>query len=449
MLQSALEYLYDTSNAVAAVQVIQLAVRCGCLSTPANLQSVEWQLCDADFNLNRLLSIYGIDFNAAYLRSLSLYDCCEALLRIFHLEGKDTAYVSTFLGAVASYMQHSRADLAGLIEWLGERMGKLSSSTSPDLDAVQLMTIHKAKGLEAKIVILAMPYKRVHNTKIWAEVPDSKGMKLPVAFVNLQSNRTAFDTLFAQERAMGEMDRVNILYVAMTRPEEKLLLFCEDVNYSDSHIPLLHSFAKSDAACRPLGEGLYAIGDDFPNSHQDSEEEDKNSTFTIHNSVFAPWEKRVSIAVQNESVLSDLQAGALLEDDSRRYGITVHDLLAHISTPDDVRPVVESYCREHRIADADAQSILARISRMMEKEENRRYFDPACQVYCEASIVVDGQVRRPDRIVCDGNQTWVVDFKTGAYSDESRRHYQRQVAEYAAALSLMGFPNVQPVILYL
>ena len=82
---------------------------------------------------------------------------------------------------------------------------------------------------------------------------------------------------------------------------------------------------------------------------------------------------------------------------------------------------------------------------MVEKEENRRYFDPACQVYCEASIVVDGQVRRPDRIVCDGNQTWVVDFKTGAQLEE----HKNQVTVYCKALGDMGYPSVSGWLIYL
>jgi ATP-dependent exoDNAse (exonuclease V) beta subunit len=158
---------------------------------------------------------------------------------------------------------------------------------------------------------------------------------------------------------------------------------------------------------------------------------------------FPQWENRVRIASQSDALLSSL------EKDSRRYGIVVHDLMSRINVPEDVAPVVDEYCREHHIVQRDAESILRRITDMVNSPENRRYFDPHYSVRCEASIAVGGEVRRPDRIVYDDKETFVVDFKTGTYNEETHRKYQRQVAEYADALTAMGFPNVKAVIIYL
>ena len=449
LMQSLLEYIHDPRNYVAAVQALELAVRCGSIGTgtsSADVSALLWRLRESNFDLARLLQDCGIRFNIDYLHSLSLYDCCEELLRTFLLQGKDSAYAASFLNAVASYMQHARPDLQGLVKYLDERLPKLSSSTASDLDAVQLMTIHKAKGLENRIVILAMPYKRQPNTKMWVHLPQDTDSPLPVAFVNMQSVPTAFDSDFDNERMMSEMDRVNVLYVALTRPEEKLIVCCEETKSADSFAPLLQAFAQRDGECVDLGNNRYAIGEDAENPRWNAPNVDASATsatMPVDDICFPRWEDRVAIAAQNDALLSSLDA------DSRRYGIVVHDLMSRIITADDIQPVVERYCRENHISPIDADSITQRISRMVNDPANRRYFDPRYRVKCEASIAVGGKTRRPDRIVFDDNQTWVVDFKTGARNDETHRDYQRQVAEYADALASMGFPNVQPVIIYL
>ncbi len=444
LLQSLLEYTHNPKDRVAALQSLQLACRCGCIAGELQQPSPLWQLQQCGFDLAKMLSHLGIDFNIDRLRSLSLYDCCEEMLRVFHLDGKDSAYVATFLNTVASYMQHSRPDLQGLIKFLDERIAKLSRSTASDLDAVQLLTIHKAKGLEKKIVIYAIPYKEVRNSRIWVRLPEGKDNPIPVAFVNLQSIPTDFKDDFDKERTMNDVDRVNVLYVAMTRSEEKLFVCCEDVTSSDSFVPLLKDFVGRDEKCVQLSESRYAVGEDFINPGKAADDDEKQThTMPVDDVCFPQWENRVRIASQSDALLSSL------EKDSRRYGIVVHDLMSRINVPEDVAPVVDEYCREHHIVQRDAESILRRITDMVNSPENRRYFDPHYSVRCEASIAVGGEVRRPDRIVYDDKETFVVDFKTGTYNEETHRKYQRQVAEYADALTAMGFPNVKAVIIYL
>ena len=450
LLQSALEYLHDPRNRSAALRLLNLAVRCGCLQPNVPPQSVNeaslyWMLADADYDLVQLLDQYGIAFNIDLLRALSLYDACEHLLRIFRLQGRDSAYVSTFLNVVASYTQRVRSDLASFNNYLAERIGKLSSATAGDLDAVQLMTVHKAKGLESKIVIFAIPYKREPNTKLWVHLPKNESTTLPVAFVNMQSQPTDFQSDFDQERLMQEVDNINVLYVALTRPEQKLFVLAEQTK-NTGYASLLHQFAASDQQCQPSPEGdTYTIGTDAPSTSDAYRPSDAASKkqFPVDAVSFPQWENRVSIAAQNDALLSSLLT------DNRRFGIVVHDLLSHIRTIDDLQPVVQGYCQQHHISDADADVIRQRISSMMLSDVNRIYFDSSYRVVCEASIVVDGEIRRPDRIIFAPDRTWVVDFKTGLRTDESHNKYQRQVEHYAAALSAMGYPHVQPVIIYL
>ena len=365
LVLSLLEYLYDRRNRVAAVEALSLIIENGCLKpdSAGDANALLWQLRANGYDLSQLLSPYGIELNTGYLISLSLYDCCEELLRRFNLQGRDTA---TLLNVVCEFEQRNGSDLGALITYLDDNLPRLSSSTASNLNAVQLMTIHKAKGLEAKIVICVMPDKRLPNSRIWVKVKDKDSLGLPVAFVNLQRTQSDFTDAFDEEYLLEEMDRINNLYVALTRPEQKLLLFCENRkkwNDSNDDITLIHTFATTDSEFRQSSDNTYSIGTDLEkpqavSSEADADADASASEIEINRIAYPAWQDRISIAAQNQALLSTLQT------DSRRYGIIVHDLLAHIGTVDEVDSVVATYCADNHIADADAQSIAQRIKAM-------------------------------------------------------------------------------------
>ncbi|MBP5548790.1 MAG: UvrD-helicase domain-containing protein [Bacteroidales bacterium] len=455
LMKSIMEYLVDPQDRVASLQVLQLSVGCGCIAPD---DSLLWQLREKKFKVEEILNRQGIDFNFDYMRSLPLYDCCEHILRVFRLEGKESGYVATLLDVANKFQRNNLAELSEFTNYLNENIDKMSSSTSSDMDAVNLMTIHKAKGLESKIVIYVLPYIISRGDQMWVRVDDNEQLGLPVAYVSKIKSPTLFNNIFMEEDRLLEMDQINVLYVAMTRAEEKLLVFCEN-NESEKNknknkdnkkdnITLLHDFVKTDSLTQKYNNGesnkeIYIIGEDSIKHSSPEVKENTHSIIEVDDLVFPKWEGRVIVAANNAVLLSPL------ESDSRRYGILIHDLLSQIRTMDDVDSVVNNYCLEHHLQDSVRDSILKRIKNMINSDDNRRYFDPSYEVACEESIVINGEIRRPDRIVFGTDSTWVVDFKTGARDDETHKHYERQVGEYAAALTAMGYHNVKPVIIYL
>ena len=441
LMQSLLGYIYNPRDRVAALQVLRFM---GC-------DDREWQLRDAGFDLVSLMDEHiphdddHRSFDLEWLRTLSLYDMCETLIRLFDLDGRDNRALASFMNVVNNFAQKGHADLGDFVKYLDEKLEKLSSTTAADLDAVQLMTIHKAKGLEAKIVLYALPSKRAPNEKMWVDVSDREAMGLPVAFVGMQTKKPSlFSPLFEEEERMMEMDRVNVLYVAMTRAEEKLFVFCEDAKETGNtdNISLLRGFVNADNDVKKRDDGsVFFVGED--SNGEAAVSTDNHDSIEVSSILFPEWESRVSIAQQSAGILSPLDA------DSRRYGILIHDLLSQIRVADDVVPVVEKYCRENDLPESVEEEVRGRIEAMLAYEENRRLFDGRYKVKCEASIAANGMVRRPDRIVFGEDETIVVDFKTGVRDERSHAKYQQQVDEYAMLLTEMGYPNVSSVIIYL
>ena len=83
-------------------------------------------------------------------------------------------------------------------------------------------------------------------------------------------------------------------------------------------------------------------------------------------------------------------------------------------------------------------------------EDNRvnDWFSDRWRLFNECTILqmADGKVqeRRPDRVMTDGKETHVVDFKFGRPKPE----YQEQVREYMQLLQSMGLPNVKGWLWY-
>lgn len=459
MLLTLLHYVCDDKDQTAAVQSVEFIYETGVVAHGLTVSELMQQLKECGFNLSLMLSKHGIEFNVGYLRGLSGYDATEELVRLFNLQGRDTSYVATLLDCINGFSPRGRADMSSLLDYLDEKIETKSSTTSPDLNAVNLLTIHKAKGLESKIIINVMLANSERSTDaMWVHVPESTDTGLPVAYVNIKNN-TLFNDLFDEEKRLVKMDSINMLYVSMTRPEDKLLVICDEDSKKGDNIDLLKTFVKirteahgeeagTDCVAmrvvdRPCGP-VYCMGDDALRSVDEEEDSEKRVEIQeIRSLMFPSWTDRLSIAEDGQSLLSSL------EEDSRKYGIMIHDMMAHIITVDDIDRVVAKSCKANNLDEEAASRISARIHSAVESEEYSKFFDPRYSVKCEAWISWNGERCRPDRVVFADNETWVVDFKTGAYSEKQHKSYEKQVSGYVNAISAMGYPNVKGSILYI
>lgn len=471
LLFTIFEYLhYGHQPALAAniVRLIGIIRRC---EVPCGADD----LADRESFVSFLAGI-GVTLHPDYLISLSLYDCAEQMIRDFALSGIDTPHVATLLNIINTYSQTPHADLDGLIVHLTDQLPKASCSTSSELDAVRLMSVHKAKGLEERVVIYLIPSDGEMPNEMWLELPDGAGVGLPVAYTKVYpksaEKQSTISSLFDEENQQAQLDRLNVLYVALTRPVHKLLVLGEEVtsekpnkkkNDADKanntakatdSVSMLKTFVKQYApvVCHTDDDiATYTVGDDCDKStaetssskRKSKKREEKPIERSISTVTFPSWSQRVIVAGKSQQLLSPLLP------DSRRYGILVHDILATVLTVDQVPDAVALYCCENSIPERHAQPIIDRIVAAISAPDVRRFFAPGLKVRCECPLVVNGEVRRPDRVVFFDDSTWVIDFKTGARTEKSHQEYERQVGEYASALKAMGFPEVQTLILYI
>lgn len=437
LMHSMLLYLLDPTDRVAAARAVLYLRSLGLASCRFdnafnnNRQSVD---------LDSLLAADGIALNTALLRSLDLYDCCEELMRMLRLDGVETAYTSTFLNTVSKYANSHRHDLSEFLDWFDEQKERISTNTASDLDAVRLMTIHKAKGLEAPVVLYPILNKRDIYDDIWVQIDPGTGLPLPAAIVHPIKGKTSlFDSQYNDERQMTDMDRINLLYVALTRPKERLHIYCQTPpkDNTTSFTALLHDYMASRTDAREVRPGVTAIGDDRPATAHRSEEEP--AAESLETTVFPSWTTRIAIAEQSAHLFGQLDETAL------RRGNQVHDVLALVHNINDLDSALDTYCRRTRADNDTAVALRHMLQSMMQQPEVARFFNPLYPSKNECDIAWNNEVIRPDRIVYTPECVWVIDYKTG----QPKAEHHDQVLHYCDALRTMGHPTVKGFLLYL
>ena len=444
-LVASLRLLYDGSDRVAAAELLQRLHNLGLVADARR----DAFLADGAIDVGALLREggEGLDFRPHYLAGLGLYDCCEELVRELRLDGVDTAYVGSLLGRVAAFVTRRGEGLGAFLQWFDDNNGdpnesrsrQLSVASPEGVDAVRLMTIHKAKGLEAPVIICPFFPTVGRQYRLWVDLDEGfkvAGHHLPAAFVELDRKKNSrFDTVRDEEQRLDEVDRLNVLYVALTRPQEQLFVVCPTPSATTtstevSYPRLLKAFMDE---CHPdLGDAGFCHAGKARAATAERE--------AIGRLSYDDWSTKVVVASPNERCLDALQ------EEKVRFGTYAHALLADVRHCGDVQAAVERFARQTPLADEDRSRLEALAHRVVTHPDSERFFRADYGVKNECDLTDGLALGRPDRVVFTPTETWVVDFKTG--QDLGEQH-DRQVRRYCEAITGMGYPHVSGWLVYL
>ncbi len=428
---AALRCLHDSADRVAAAELMHRLYTIGIIA-----DNGDEAFLSGDVDLRQALKERGVDFRPDYLLALGLYDCCEELVRQLRLQEVDIPYLASLLNRVAAFAARKGNDRGEFLKWFDDHPDS-SAACSEDGDAVRLLTIHKAKGLEAPVVVCVFFESRPRAKALWVDAgqcyaPYEKS--LPAVHVTLsKKNSTFFDAVRDAEAQAAAVDDLNILYVALTRPREQLFVVCEGPNNAPlSFGSLLADFAGDrrhfgDEAMRSMSDGK-------------AERERDGVAQSLARISYQDWTSKVQIASPAEQCITPLM------EEKRRFGVYAHELLASVRYADDVEPALARFAATHELADGELQRLSELAHQVVSHPDSGRFFQPGLEVKCECELMDGGSLMRPDRVVFGRDETWVVDYKTG--QDLGELH-DRQVSDYCRAVAAMGYPSVSGWLIYL
>ena len=405
-----------------------------------------------NFDLYRTLTDDEVEFFDT-LKNCSPEQAFEKIMiRHHNLFKGQSAYTEALHENIIKYCNTKVADLSLFLKWWSDNGGERSVNIDKDRNAIEVMTIHKAKGLENKVIII--PYctwkfmpEAIRPTTIWTKPTDGSGIENMIFPV--QSTSVAANSIFAEgyykEYIYSHIDAINLLYVALTRPKEQLhILF--PVSRPDKN-------GNFDPEADNVGELLFNI---FGMAERYSDTIDPESipepivcTFGTDDGA-APSERvEQKTIVLNESPLSEykmrlkLSSRRVIESiqgkatTARDEGILLHEVMERAESVEDITRAVEQLVIDGFISQKRAEEITAQVEKIFENATVREWFGSSWQsVRNECDIIAPGVgIKRPDRVMIDGERAVVVDYKFGERSNT----YHKQITLYCTLLEQMGY----------
>jgi ATP-dependent exoDNAse (exonuclease V) beta subunit len=393
------------------------------------------------------LKKYGLHFNVDEFHQSPFYESIEYIIRSFNLAKESDSNIQFFLDVVFEFQQMKNVSIGGFLEFWELKKDKLSIVAPEAENAVRIMTIHKAKGLEFPIVIF--PYDielyRQINPKVWYS--DSQSNPIEQVFLNYGDKLNYIGEqgkqLFEQRREELELDNFNLLYVTLTRAVEQLYVITEDKtgNKNGENIKctsdLFIQFLKKSELWDPE-KNEYSFGN--PKRLAVPKKEESNTTIQqsfIGNS----WKNHQISIVANSSLLWDTEKGKAII-----YGNLLHEMLSKIKTKNDIVEVVNQYLFKGEITLEEQKELTIILNQVVNHQQLSGYFNQNNKVFSEREILTaDKQILIPDRLIFNDNNVAIIDYKTGK-PEEKHRH---QINSYAKALENLNYGIEKKLLVYI
>ena len=363
------------------------------------------------------------------LGTLPLYSLCEVLIRekLTADQKEDLLFLQSFLDTVLEFSVKNGDNRTAFLKWWHDSGYKTNVQLSQERDAINVMTIHKSKGLEFEAVII--PYftlplepKGKNLPLLWSDVAsealDFDGVLSAVYSSKLRD--TLFEKEYLDERLNGFVDNLNLAYVAFTRAKRELVVIADGVdthNIEKIASPvgisnLLYGYATAtmaDSLCE--GDFVQTFSSGAPACYLKEERD------------ICP-EMPVQLPVQFSAAPALKRFGTALQSDNSGDGSDIAEA-------------------------QDAQGLAPQLGAgKLAFAEKYGWFSNEYKVYRECEIIAaDGSVHRPDRVVVKEGEAVVIDYKFGEYRPCDSR-YVRQVKSYMRLLSGMGFGKVRGALWY-
>ncbi len=392
------------------------------------------------------------------LRSLPLYDMIEKIISLFGVGSwtNEAVFVQAFQDMVYKYTNTRNSDVYSFLKWWDKFGVKQSMSTPDSTDAFRIMTIHKSKGLDFKVVI--MPFcdweldKKSGYFKniLWCEPKTEPYNALPLLPVEYSSKlgNSIFAADYFNEQMHQYIDNLNVAYVAFTRAKHELHCTMPKPVKTPESVDKISTIGNImlwlyQSQTYPGGEiqldnyysaetGEFSIGNPLIPESKDENAGLSKQKATIFPSVSTS--DRLHIRHQSLDFLLENQQ---LTDSRLNYGIIMHDVLRNIRYKSDQTKAIDALLMEGRINAEEKRFIEEKFEHFWEIPGVSDWFSADKKVLNEASILTPtGDIYRPDRVVISGNTAIVIDYKFG---DTESDKYHRQVSRYLELIATMGY----------
>ena len=376
-----------------------------------------------------------------------------------HLDGlrRYAPYAEALLDGAYQLKGKGKGGIPGFLKAWDLRLAKSSISARASAQSVQVMTVHKSKGLAFPVVLLPMSYQSDRSFK--SEIPARRAAgvhRRPAGIITAKAlEPSEREEAFLAEYERTLLDAVNVGYVGMTRPRDVLDIFFDwepvPAKAAEKRVAVSEVWEQAFQGAfglplRPVegenlvyhsgpGGGLEAVSGGVVRAEGAPESETAPGGTKGGRAVVELEGMRVGMPVRQRAVPPERpwwspEGGRL---SPRERGKQVHRLLSQLPDREawpGVRAVLEA---DAGLGATDVRNLVADVERILALPSLAPFFEPGSEVHTERAFAgSEGQIFIPDRLIRTPTGWAVLDFKTGKPrpSDEAQvAGYMRQIAQ--------------------
>lgn len=386
------------------------------------------------------------------------------------LRDSDSVYITAFMDLLSQFVSQGRADIRSFLQWWDDAGCKMSIAGGSDSRALNILTVHKSKGLEFHCVHIPFAEFSTSNRgdTAWFELPCIDGIPeditppmMPLT-VGKALSSTPLAAQYEEIRRERVLDQTNLLYVAFTRAVDELIVGVK------LYKSVREGALKSDeipTVARTIYEGVVGAGA----SEQLPLAFDSNLRLIVGAPTCKPAGKKTKGTAMRPAMSVRMPAYESTSTDSvwentnvdtdrlnriqvaRERGIILHALMSRIRKRSDIDrafALLKASPDARMLTESDYKALREVVEARVNDPKARGWFDGYRKVYIEREILTDdSRVLRVDRVVWTASgELHVIDYKTGS---QDPRRYTKQLKDYMRFFRSIGYPQVQGYLYYL
>jgi ATP-dependent exoDNAse (exonuclease V) beta subunit len=443
LLLAVFNYLNRKDNHIARAEIFYYAQLLH--NRTAQFEQINFGTSSNEFE-NTFREQTQIEFDSTELSTGRLADLTQQLIRVFNLNDDDP-FLQFFLDEILLYTSRYGNSIGDFLVWWDGVKHKKSIIYPESLDAVRIMTIHKSKGLQFPVVILADAVEEKKLTKNFFWVPLNKTYlpQLNIGLLprNKQMLQTEFSSLYEREDEQSFLDLLNLLYVGTTRPEDALYILSEELDKepeeNNSVTALLIAFLKKQQQWEGFQQyffGLQNFEKKVSKKHEKQKFELYKKEATQSANLLA---SAIKVKMKADLLWSDAATGKI------DAGNLLHEALKQVKYEGDEEVVLNRMKAEGLLNEEEKNELQAKLKEVIYHKELNAFFNRDVKVITERPLLKQNEKTRiPDRVILENGEAFILDYKTGKRKPE----HKQQLKDYAKWLEEAGITVREKILFY-
>lgn len=394
---------------------------------------------NSGYDLGKFLQLEIPSFNRNFYSQLSIFDQLDYLIKILDISREDL-YVDRLLNATHEFQQRFGHQTSRFLNYLQDKILGSSVVPSESSNAVNVMTIHKSKGLQFPVVIIPKKIDNNDQDNIW--LSGNSISDLGLTSIHMRPSKDAPDeeikTLQEEHKELIAIDILNMIYVAYTRAEDRLYIHFVEYNSSNSvkqQIGLIESHPEYNSE-----KALLTIGKRENNTNEIKASAKLDFVISTKNTI--NWREILILATTPSNLTDDST-----NFNEKNWGITIHKILQEINNLKNWENSISRFVQKNKEWISYKEDIRQVIAQYVDNDIIKELYNDIIEIYSERDLGAGtGKILRPDKVIIKNHETIVIDFKTGnalpkhkeqilSYGEVLRRIYNQPIKLYLIYLS--------------